>query len=293
MTSVLAGSPTNRWHTAVPEISDREFELFQAFIHRETGIYLSAGKKTLLVARLARRLRELGLTSFEAYYRRALGKNNGDERVRLIDSICTNETHFFREPRQFEYIKHEIIPQWVSQAAAGRRNREIRVWSAACSTGEEPYSIAMLLLKNLPPADGWHIELLATDLSTCVLERARTGIWNVEKAQEIPAEYLASFMMKGTRSKQGMMKATPQLRSAICWMQVNLNDETYDVTGPFDMIFCRNVLIYFDEPLKGRVIKRLLAHIARSGYLFLGHAENLRSVNLGLQSVIPTVYCIP
>ena len=293
MNNVHAGSSTHRWQTTLPVISDREFELFQTFIHRETGIYLSQAKKTLLVARLARRLRELGLTSFESYYRRAVGRNNKDERTRLIDSICTNETHFFREPRQFDYIKHKILPEWISQAAAGRRNREIRVWSAACSTGEEPYSIAMLLLRSLPPDDGWHIELLATDLSTRVLEQARRGIWNVEKAEEIPADYLAAFMMKGTRSNQGKMKATQQLRAAICWMRVNLNDETYDVTGPFDMIFCRNVLIYFDEHCKARVIKRLLDHIARSGYLFLGHAENARSVNTGLRSVIPTVYCIP
>jgi chemotaxis protein methyltransferase CheR len=191
--------------------------MFQTFIHRETGIYLSPAKKTLLVARLARRLRELGLTSFEAYYRRVVGRKNGDERVHLIDCICTNETHFFREPRQFEYIRQQLIPEWVSQAAAGRRNRDIRVWSAACSTGEEPYSIAMLLLKGLPAADGWRIELLASDLSTRVVEQARKGIWNLEKAQEIPAEYLTAFMMKGTRRNEGTMKATRQLvQSAGC-----------------------------------------------------------------------------
>ena len=293
MSNVHAASSTHRWQTAVPVISDREFELFQTFIHRETGIYLSASKKTLLVARLARRLRELGLTSFEAYYRRVVGRNSGDERIHLIDCICTNETHFFREPRQFEYIKHWIIPEWMAQAAAGRRSREIRVWSAACSTGEEPYSIAMLLLASLPPAAGWRIELLATDLSTRVIEQGRKGVWSVDEAEEIPTEYFTAFMMKGTRSNQGKMKASQQLRAAICWLRVNLNDEGYAVTGPFDMIFCRNVLIYFDEPCKTRVIKRLLAHIARSGYLFLGHAENARSVNIGLRSVIPTVYCIP
>ena len=284
---------THRWHTVVPAISDREFELFQTLIHRETGIFLSSAKKTLLVARLARRLRELRLTSFEAYYRRVIGRNSGDERVHLIDCICTNETHFFREPRQFEYIKHRIIPEWISQAAAGRRSREIRVWSAACSTGEEPYSIAMLLLANLPAADGWKIELLATDLSTRVIEQARKGVWSLDKAGEIPAEYLTAFMMKGTRSNHGKMKASQQLRGAICWLRLNLNDEAYAVTGPFDMIFCKNVLIYFDELCKTRVIKRLLEHIARSGYLFLGHAENARSVNCGLRCVIPTVYCIP
>ena len=293
MTNVHAFHATHRWHTVVPAISDREFELFQSLIHRETGIFLSSAKKTLLVARLARRLRELRLTSFEAYYRRVVGRNSGDERIHLIDCICTNETHFFREPRQFEYIKHWIIPEWVAQAAAGRRSREIRVWSAACSTGEEPYSIAMLLLASLPPAAGWRIELLATDLSTRVIEQARKGVWSVDKAGEIPAEYLTAFMLKGTRSNQGKMKASQQLREAICWLRVNLNDENFAVTGPFDMVFCRNVLIYFDELSKTRVIKRLVAHIARSGYLFLGHAENARSLNGGIRSVIPTVYCVP
>ena len=135
--------------------------------------------------------------------------------------------------------------------------------------------------------------MLATDLSTRVVEQAKAGIWNVEKAHEIPAEYLTAFMMKGTRSNQGKMKATQQLRAAICWLHVNLNDENYGDTGPFDMIFCRNVLIYFDEASKARVIKRLVDHMAGSGYLFLGHAENARSVNTGLRSVIPTVYRIP
>ena len=277
-------------HRPIPEITDEEFELFQGLIHRKTGIYLSPLKKALLVSRLAGRLGDLRLESFKAYYRRVTSKAyRAEERV-LIDCISTNETHFFREPQQFDYIRDRLIPGWKSRRGGG--NRHIRVWSAGCSTGEEPYSIAMLLLSHLPPAEGWRIDVLATDISTRAIERARRGVWSLEKAREIPERYLKAFMLRGTRSNEGKMMVTHQLRSAVRWQCVNLNDEGYPVSGPFDLILCRNVLIYFDEVGKARVIERLQRHLAERGYLFLGSAENLRGSGSRLRGVSPAMYCL-
>jgi chemotaxis protein methyltransferase CheR len=273
----------------IPRISGREFALFQGLIHREAGIYLSEAKKALVVGRLARRLRELGLDSFGAYYRRLM-TGDPEERVRMLDSICTNETHFFREPRLFVFVAQLVLPVWAARAAAGGMPKRIRVWSAACSTGEEPYSLAMTLLARLPPSSGWSIEILASDLSTRALDQARAGLWRIDKAKEIPERYLKAFMLRGKGPQEGVMKAGPEIRSLLRFQRVNLNEDRYPVPGPFDLVFCRNVLIYFDVASKAHVVDRLLDQLAPGGLLFLGHAESLTGLTDGGRSVGPTVY---
>lgn len=269
-------------------LTEQEFALFQALIHREAGIYLSEMKKSLLVGRLSRHLRELGLGSFGAYYRRVI--EDADELVRMLDSISTNETHFFREPRQFDFLEQSVYPEWTAAAAAGRRPRRIRVWSAACSTGEEPYSLAMSLLSHFPPASGWNVEILATDISTRVLERARAATWPMTKASEIPSAYLKDYMLKGTRTQEGKMKAGPQICEAVRFERLNLNDAAYALTGFFDLIFCRNCLIYFNAESKAHVIRQLLRYLAPTGHLFMGHAEMLNNVTDRARSVGPNAY---
>jgi len=272
----------------VPRISAKEFALFRDLIQRESGIFLSEAKKALVVGRLGRRLRELGLRSLAAYYR-LLVEGDEQERTRMLDCICTNETHFFREPRQFEFLEQRVFPDWAARAAAGRPRR-IRAWSAACSTGEEPYSLAMTLLAHFPPSSGWTLEILASDLSTRALDQARAGLWSVDKAREIPERYLKAFMLRGTGAQEGVMKAGPEIRSLLRFQRVNLNQDRYPVQGPFDLVFCRNVLIYFDVASKARVVHRLLDELAPGGYLFLGHAESLTGLSDRGRSVGPTVY---
>lgn len=279
---VLAAGPTVR------PLTEREFRLFQALIYRETGIHLSDAKRALLVGRLSRRLRQLGLPSFEAYYRHVLEGADGEERVRMINAICTHETHFFREPRQFEFLEHTVLPQWRAQADAGARSRRVRAWSAACSSGEEPYSLAMTLLAHLPAS--WEVEVVGTDLSTSVLERARAAVWPVEKAAEIPAAYTKRFMLRGRGDRAGLMKAGPEIRAVVRFQHLNLNQPGYALTGPFDLVFCRNVLIYFDNESKAGAIGRLLERLAPTGLLFLGHAESLNGLATRAHTVIPTVY---
>ena len=272
---------------AVTAVSDGEFELFQRLILAEAGIWLAPVKKALLVGRLARRLRELGLASYRAYYDRV--RDDPAEQVRMLDAICTNETHFFREPRHFEFLATRLFPALREQAEAGQRARRIRVWSAACSSGEEPYSIAMALLDAFP--SGWDLEILATDLSTKILERARAAVWPMEKSSEIPQPYLKSFMLRGVGGQEGLMKAGPELRALVRFDRINLNGDAWPA-GRFDLVFCRNVLIYFERRAKERVVGRLLDRLEPGGHLFLGHAESLGGLTARARAAIPTVYAL-
>jgi len=267
-------------------VSDRDFLRFQALIHREAGIWLAPVKKALLVGRLARRLRELGLVSYGDYFERVV--EDEAEKIRMLDAICTNETHFFREPRHFEFLAERIFPAWRAEADAGRRPRRIRVWSAACSTGEEPYTIAMMLLSSFPA--GWDLEVLASDLSTKVLDRAAAGVWPLEKSKEIPEEHLKAFMLRGYGAQEGLMKAGPEIRGIVRFARVNLVGDDWPAGPPFDLVFCRNVLIYFERQAKITVVERLVDRLAPQGYLFLGHAESLGGFTTKARPVLPTVY---
>jgi chemotaxis protein methyltransferase CheR len=270
------------------EISEREFLRLRDLIYREAGIWLSQAKTALLVGRLAKRLRHHGLKSFKQYY--DLVTNSPEERIQMLDALSTNETRFFREPQHFELLKSVIFSKWAQEAATGDRSRKIRVLSAGCSTGQEPYSLAMLLLDRFPAASGWEIEIIATDLSTRALEIARAGIWPAAKAVEIPSSYLKTFMLKGFADQAGKIKAGPEIRSVVQFYRLNLNEPTYPLAGKFDLIFCRNVLIYFDLHGRERVVRRLASFLAPDGYFFLGHAESLHSMSDCLRTVVPTVY---
>jgi chemotaxis protein methyltransferase CheR len=271
-------------------IDDRDFRLFQGLVHREAGIWLAPVKKALLAGRLAKRLRALGMGDYRDYFARV--EADPAERVRMLDCLCTNETHFFREPRHFEFLAGQVFPRWRAEAGDGVRPRRARVWSAACSTGEEAYSLAMSLLAAFPPGSGWDLEVLATDLSTRVLEKARAAVWPLEKSREIPPAHLKAWMLRGVGAQEGLMKAGPEVRTPVSFQRLNLNDPGWPALGRFDLVFCRNVLIYFDPPTKERVVGHLLDHLAPGGLLFLGHAESLSGMGHRVQAVIPTVYAL-
>jgi chemotaxis protein methyltransferase CheR len=274
--------------SALP-ITDREFTLLRDWIHRSSGIFLAESKRALLVRRVSARLRALEVPTFGAYYKE-LCRRGPEETIALLDAIATHETSFFREPRQFELLEREICPAWRREADAGRRPRRVRAWSAACSTGEEPYSLAMALLEAFPPESGWRLEILATDLSTRALERAREGVWTAEKAGAIPPELLKRYFLRGKNGALGKVKAGPELRQAITFERFNLAAEAYPPLAAFDLVLCRNVLIYFDPPTRARVVSLLLDHLAPDGLLFVGHAENLAGLGHRARPVMPTVY---
>ena len=267
-------------------LSDADFARFQSLIYRESGIHLSQSKRALLAGRLGKRLRALRIAEFPEYLRHV--ERSSDEMTRMLDVVTTNETRFFREQRQFDHLRDRVLPQWLADAEEGLRRREVRVWSAGCSTGEEPYSLAMMLIAGLGAA--WDIRILATDLSNRVLDIATAGMWSIEKSSQIPEAYLKAFMLRGRGSQHGKMKAGPEICSVIRFARLNLHEEAYGVDGPFDLILCRNVLIYFDAASRRGVIDRLIDHLVPGGSLLIGHAETLHGITTRVRSVVPTVY---
>jgi len=285
---VAAGSHPS-CDSAPYSVSSKDFLRFQAMIYRDSGIWLSEAKAALLTGRLSKRLRAVGLRDFAKYYQ--LVDTNEEERRTMLDNITTNETHFFREPGHFDFLAHHVFPRWRQEASAGKRQTRIRVWSAGCSSGEEPYSLAMLLLKHFR-TERWDLEVVATDISNRVLEKARQAVYPIEKMKDIPPEYLRAYMLKGRGDNKSVMKASPELLRCVRFDRVNLHADSYPLQGFFDLIFCRNVLIYFDQKSKEKVIGGILRHLSPGGLLFVGHSENLGGISPNLRTVAPTVYAL-
>lgn len=263
-------------------ITDQEFALFQRLIYRIAGISMSSAKKILLVGRLSKRLKHYGFTSFSEYYRLLASGAPGDELQTFVDLLTTNETYFFREPQHFEYLRDSILP-------ARRTSNPLRIWSGACSSGEEPYTIAMVLAANLPNT-AW--EIFASDISQAVLTRAQNGIYPLERAHGIPPEFLRRYCMKGVRSQEGKLLVRPELRQRVRFGQVNLTGPITGI-GEFDVIFLRNVMIYFDTETKTKVVENMLPSLKPGGYFIVGHSESLNGITDRLRSLRPTVYQKP
>jgi chemotaxis protein methyltransferase CheR len=271
-------------------VSPALFQKFQKLIYDETGIWLGSSKTALLCGRLFRRLRALQMDSLESYYECVSAPEADDERARMIDAITTNETRFLREPKQFQFLAQKVLPRWQKEADSGRRPRQVRIWSAGCSSGEEPYTIAMLLARHLPAEAGWDVRILATDISNRVLEKATKGIYPINRLSELSPDLLHAFMLRGVADRQGEMKVKVEIQQMITFQRLNLDRESDLVEGPFDAIFCRNVLIYFDAASKRRVITNLYSRLMANGLLFVGHAENLSNMALQLHCLEPSIY---
>jgi chemotaxis protein methyltransferase CheR len=271
-------------------VSPELFRKFQQLIYSETGIWLGNSKTALLSGRLYRRLMTLGIPTLKEYYELVSAPDGLEERARMIDAITTNETRFFREPRQFDFLVEQAFPRWSAEATQGLRPKRVRIWSAGCASGEEPYSLAMLLAQYLPAEQGWDARIFATDISNRVLEKARHGIYDATRSEGIPKELLRKFMLRGFADQQGRVKIKVGIQEMVDFARLNLNQSPYPVDGPFDVILCRNVLIYFNAESRKRAVTSLLGHLAPNGYLFVGHAENLTSVSTQLRSIEPTIY---
>jgi chemotaxis protein methyltransferase CheR len=265
-------------------VTDLQFMRFQALIERLAGIYLADSKRPLLAARLGQRVRELGLRDFGAYFDRV--SEDAGECKRMLERICTNETHFFREPHHFDYLRDRLVPCWLDDARAGRRPRRIAVWSAGCSTGEEPYSVAMLLAHLL---DGWDIAVVATDLSRRALDTAREATYSVDRASTIPPALRHAYVLRGVGAQDGKVKIAPAIRARVHFEQANLTEDPR-AGQRFDLVLCRNVLIYFRPATRIAVLERLVSTLEPAGTLLLGHAESLPAVGLPLRAIQPTIY---
>lgn len=255
-------------------------QLREAF-RRASGIDLPESKRQLIAGRLHGRLKALGLPDYDAYVELLAQPNQAAERQRMIDLLTTNETYFFREPEHFRYLAAEILPKLP--------RRPVRVWCAAASSGEEPYSLAMLLQDKLGDG-GW--SLLASDLSTRVLERASQGLYPLQRTDLLPPEYLKRFCLRGTGDYDGHLLIRRELRDRVRFCQHNLLHSAADL-GQFDIIFLRNVLIYFNGATRQQVIDRVQRQLRPGGWLVIGHSESLQGVQNALQLVRPSVYRVP
>ena len=267
------------------QISARNFERLARYIYDYSGIKMPSSKRTMLEGRLRRRLRHTGHSTFDDYCDH-LFRENGLEResVFLIDAVTTNKTDFFREPRHFDYMASHVLPEY--QAAGQRR---IRAWSAACSTGAEPYTMAMVMQSFADERGGPDFQILGTDLSTEVLETALRGVYPNEVLGPVPAE-MRRWVMPARDSRRREARIHPALRAKLSLARLNLMDDSYSAGDPFDLIMCRNVLIYFDKPTQAKVLKRLCDRLKRGGYLFIGHSESITGIELPLTTVANTVF---
>lgn len=268
---------------AAPQITDGEFRDLRAWIYRQAGIHLSDQKKALVCGRLAPRMRHYRLARFADYFRLLQDGGHPGEPQVAVDLLTTNETHFFREPRHFDFVREQVVP---AHRASGR---PLRVWSAACSSGEEPYTIGMVLASSMG-AVPW--DVLASDLSTRVLERARTAHYPMARAKTIPREHLLAHCLKGTGAHDGTFIVGAEVTSRVRFMQVNLN-ESLPRLGEFDLVFLRNVMIYFDAPTKQQVVQRILSCLRPGGHLVIGHSESLATLACGLKPLAPSIYRKP
>ena len=272
-----------------------EFERFRALAYRAAGINLTDGKKQLVQSRLFKRLRHHEMSTFREYLALLDREGeNGQEMRSMINSLTTNKTDFFREPHHFEFIARNIMPEAIAEAAQGRRSRRLRIWHAGCSTGQEPYSCAMTVANSLRGQGIWDIRLLASDIDTDVLAAAEEGIYTAEQAMPIPAEMRERYM-RAVPGQPGHFRVVPEIAERIAFRQINLNDEPWPIRRDvrFDIIFCRNVVIYFDKPTQKKLFARFRQLLVPEGILFIGHSESLFGIDDSFQPLGGTIYRAP
>lgn len=261
-------------------ISDAEFDLFRELIQSTLGIQLAEQKRAMLCSRLQRRLEATRCTTYRQYYNLVTGAGNRDELQKAFDLVTTNETYFYREPAPLEWLARDVFTQFS-------RQRPPRIWSAASSSGEEPYTVAMLMAERF--GLGRHWQVLASDISERILQMAQRGLYPQERCNRLPQPLLHKYCLKGTGEFSGKVLVERSLREQVAFARINLVQPLPEV-GPFDVILVRNVMIYFDQPTKQRVVTNLLARLAPGGVLLSGNSESLQSMGLPLRMVQPTVY---
>jgi chemotaxis protein methyltransferase CheR len=264
-------------------LTERDLQTLAKLVYEKAGITLHSGKRALVTARLQRRVRAGGFRNFGEYVEFVGADPTGEEVVALLDAISTNHTAFFREPQHFDLLAQRVLPE------LGSRRAGLNIWSAACSSGEEPYTIAMTLADVLPAERLTQVHILASDLSTRVLAAARIGIYRMDRVAALSPEVLRRHFEKGMGAQEGLARVQPRLRALVQFERLNLL-EIDDMQRRFDVIFCRNVMIYFDRPTQQRVVTMLERHLRVGGWLFIAHSESLNGVEHGLQWFAPATY---
>jgi len=269
-------------------LTTAEFEQLSKLVYEQSGINLSIGKKVMLESRLSKRLRTLNMWSFKDYIEYITSKEGVEnELIHMIDVVTTNKTDFFREPHHFDYLKQTLLPDFLDEA---ENKRPFRLWSAACSSGEEPYTLAMVMQDFAFEHSRFSYSILASDISTQVLRKAATGIYNATPVEMLPLTIKKRYFLKSKDQTKPTARIVGALREKVDFMRVNLMDDHLEVGEGFDAIFCRNVLIYFDRKTQQDVVSKLTQKLKPGGYLFIGHSESLHQFDLQLTQVRPTIF---
>ncbi len=271
------------------DLTQKEYELFRKLVYEKSGINLGGEKLQLLRARLGKKLRQGGFSSFRAYYDHVVRDQTGDELSVLLDAISTNTTHLFREEGHFDFLK-TIIKQWVEDPKWCSENTGLRIWSAGCSSGEEPYSIAMVVRDALKDHPRIQSKILATDLSTQMLSRAKLGLFEPHRVGTVPSVLAKRYLRKTQLDDGPMLQVVPEVRKLISFARFNLMTPTFPFRFGFHVIFCRNVMIYFDRPTQEALVGRYAKNLIQGGHLLIGHSESLNGLEHPLTYVEPTIY---
>jgi len=259
-------------------------------VYEYSGINLSSEKQVFIERKLNRRLLELNITTYKEYLKKLFDEEfKNKEIVYLINELTTNKTDFFREPAHFEYIKTNIVPE-LFNGEFKHMHKSINIWSAGCSTGEEPYTLAIVFSELLNEYFNLMVNIFASDISTDVLSKAEKGVYKFEQVEDIPIEIKKKYFLRSRDPEKGLVKVDKKIREKVKFFRANLLDGNYGLPHKMDIIFCRNVLIYFDKLTQHKVLQNLLNNLLKGGYLFLGHSETIMGISLPIQKVAPTIY---
>jgi chemotaxis protein methyltransferase CheR len=268
-------------------ISSRDYARLRELIYAEAGIRLGTEKKTMLEVRIRRRLKALSLHSYGQYCDYLFGRQGmKEEMVHFIDVVTTNKTDFFREPGHFDFLVDRALPE----SSRHESERPFLIWSAGCSTGEEPYTMAIVLTEYAQSHPGFRFRILASDISTVVLGKAELGVYSSDLVDPVAPQLRRKYFMRSRQPGSNRMRVVPELRRAIEYRRLNFMDADYGFSEKADAIFCRNVIIYFDRPTQERILRKLANCLAPGGYMFVGHSETLHDMNLPLTPVAPALY---
>lgn len=266
------------------QLSDVEFSKLSKFIYSQYGIKMPPEKRIMLQSRLQKRLRALKIYTFKEYIDYAFSNQGDDEIIHMMDVVSTNKTDFYREPAHFDYLRQTILPSIIDE------KKLVKIWSAGCSSGQEVYTLAIELSEFASKNQGFDFSILGTDISTLMLNKAFTAIYTEEMVSMIPIEIKKKYLLKSKEKTKKLIRINNVLRNKAKFQRINFMDDHYPVNDQFDIIFCRNVLIYFDRETQERVINKLCNYLRPDGYFFLGHSESITNINVPLKQLKPTVY---
>ncbi len=266
-------------------MKSKVFDRLGKFIHEEYGIKMPSSKKVMVQSRLQKRLKALDMNSFDEYCEMVMSSDGANgELLHMVDLVSTNKTDFFREPSHFDFLKQKAVPELT------RYKNNLRIWSAGCSSGEEPYTLAMVLSAYAESHPGFRFSILATDISIRILKKAKAAIYTEQKVEPVSDAFKSKYLMRSKDRNTDLVRIVPELRSLLTFRRLNFMGNNFGIDKPMDIIFCRNVIIYFDFETQVKLMTKFCKNLSSGGYLFIGHSENLHNMDVPLTMVAPTIY---